>query len=170
MLPGENVLEDAKTFSYEFLRRKQANNQLLDKWIIMKDLPGEVCMWCSNLNLEFINFKVKIDIVTEFQFSKWQKCKSESYLFLGYRTSNKQVEYALDIPWYASLPRLETCFYLDQYGGEDDVWIGKTLYRYSSCFWQDSNSRPVVNRKGDTILLKLMPSTIICFFQDASCE
>nr|XP_017251005.1 PREDICTED: ent-copalyl diphosphate synthase, chloroplastic-like [Daucus carota subsp. sativus] len=80
MLPGENVLEDAKTFSYEFLRRKQANNQLLDKWIIMKDLPGEV-------------------------------------------------EYALDIPWYASLPRLETCFYLDQYGGEDDVWIGKTLYR-----------------------------------------
>lgn len=42
----------------------------------------------------------------------------------------KQVGYALDVPWYASLPRLETSFFLDQYGGEDDVWIGKTLYRY----------------------------------------
>ena len=43
---------------------------------------------------------------------------------------NEQVGYALDTPWYASLPRLETSFFLDQYGGEDDVWIGKTLYRY----------------------------------------
>ncbi|KAI8522907.1 hypothetical protein RHMOL_Rhmol13G0033300 [Rhododendron molle] len=44
-----------------------------------------------------------------------------------YRAS--QVGYALDVPWYASLPRVETRFYLDQYGGADDVWIGKTLYR-----------------------------------------
>lgn len=35
----------------------------------------------------------------------------------------------LDVPWYASLPRLEARYYLDQYGGEDDVWIAKTLYR-----------------------------------------
>ncbi|KAL8148925.1 ent-copalyl diphosphate synthase 1-like [Apium graveolens] len=80
LLPEENLLEDAKKFSNKFLTQKQAKNQLLDKWVIMKDLPGEV-------------------------------------------------GYALNIPWYASLPRLETCFYLDQYGGEDDVWIGKTLYR-----------------------------------------
>ncbi|CAO2839441.1 unnamed protein product [Amaranthus hypochondriacus] len=40
-----------------------------------------------------------------------------------------EVTYALDIPWYASLPRLETRFYIQQYGGENDVWIGKTLYR-----------------------------------------
>ncbi|KAL0370519.1 UNVERIFIED_CONTAM: Kolavenyl diphosphate synthase TPS5, chloroplastic [Sesamum angustifolium] len=40
-----------------------------------------------------------------------------------------QVGYALDVPWYASLPRLETRFFLEQYGGDDDVWIGKTLYR-----------------------------------------
>lgn len=40
-----------------------------------------------------------------------------------------QVGYALDVPWYASLPRVETRFYLDQYGGADDVWIGKTLFR-----------------------------------------
>lgn len=40
-----------------------------------------------------------------------------------------QVGYALDMPWYASLPRVETRFYLEQYGGGDDVWIGKTLYR-----------------------------------------
>jgi len=39
-----------------------------------------------------------------------------------------QVDYALDVPWYASLPRLETRFYLEQYGGANDVWIGKTLY------------------------------------------
>ncbi|XXG48534.1 hypothetical protein AAC387_Pa02g2957 [Persea americana] len=78
--PGEKILEDARTFSYRFLREKQASKQLLDKWIITKDLPGEV-------------------------------------------------GFALDFPWYASLPRIETRFYLEQYGGEDDVWIGKTLYR-----------------------------------------
>ncbi|KAG8389342.1 hypothetical protein BUALT_Bualt02G0219300 [Buddleja alternifolia] len=44
-----------------------------------------------------------------------------------YRAS--QVGYTLDVPWYASLPRVEARFYLEQYGGEDDVWIGKTLYR-----------------------------------------
>ncbi|XP_054780433.1 ent-copalyl diphosphate synthase, chloroplastic-like [Prosopis cineraria] len=80
LFPGENVLEDAMQFSAKYLTQKRAENQLLDKWIIMKDLPGEV-------------------------------------------------GYALDVPWYASLPRLETRCYIDQYGGEDDVWIGKSLYR-----------------------------------------
>nr|QWD59163.1 ent-copalyl diphosphate synthase [Aconitum carmichaelii] len=80
MFPGEIILERAKSFAYKFLRQKQAANELLDKWIITKDLPGEV-------------------------------------------------GYALDVPWYASLPRIETRFYLEQYGGKDDVWIGKTLYR-----------------------------------------
>ncbi|KAL2535654.1 Ent-copalyl diphosphate synthase [Forsythia ovata] len=80
MFPGENILADAKQFSAKFLQEKRANNELLDKWIITKDLAGEV-------------------------------------------------GYALDVPWYASLPRVETRFYLEQYGGEDDVWIGKTLYR-----------------------------------------
>ncbi|KAK4482273.1 hypothetical protein RD792_009425, partial [Penstemon davidsonii] len=78
--PGEDVLLDARKFSSMFLQIKRANNELLDKWIITKDLPGEV-------------------------------------------------GYALDVPWYASLPRVETRFYLEQYGGQDDVWIGKTLYR-----------------------------------------
>ncbi|KAK9945295.1 hypothetical protein M0R45_010817 [Rubus argutus] len=77
--PGEKILYEANEFSTRFLREKQASNELLDKWIIMKDLPGEV-------------------------------------------------GYALDVPWYASLPRLETRFYIEQYGGEEDVWIGKTLY------------------------------------------
>ncbi|KAF5196667.1 Copalyl diphosphate synthase [Thalictrum thalictroides] len=80
LFPGETILENAKKFSYKFLREKQAANSLVDKWIIMKDLPGEV-------------------------------------------------GYALDIPWYANLPRVESRIYLEQYGGEDDVWIGKTLYR-----------------------------------------
>ncbi|XVF32570.1 hypothetical protein REPUB_Repub17cG0093600 [Reevesia pubescens] len=80
VFPGDKILEDAKRFSSKFLREKQAADELLDKWIITKDLPGEV-------------------------------------------------GFALKIPWYASLPRLETRFYIEQYGGEDDVWIGKTLYR-----------------------------------------
>lgn len=42
MFPGEKVLEDAKKFSSEFLREKQVAKELLDKWIITKDLPGEV--------------------------------------------------------------------------------------------------------------------------------
>ncbi|KAK1282540.1 hypothetical protein QJS10_CPB22g01313 [Acorus calamus] len=78
--PGEKILEEAKSFSYKFLREKHDLKQTLDKWIITKDLPGEV-------------------------------------------------EYALNFPWYASLPRVETRYYIDQYGGDDDVWIGKTLYR-----------------------------------------
>ncbi|KAK4418280.1 Kolavenyl diphosphate synthase TPS5, chloroplastic [Sesamum alatum] len=80
IFPGETILVDAGKFAAKFLQQKRANNELLDKWIITKDLPGEV-------------------------------------------------GYALDVPWYASLPRVETRFYLEQYGGEDDVWIGKTLYR-----------------------------------------
>ncbi|CAA6659112.1 unnamed protein product [Spirodela intermedia] len=32
-----------------------------------------------------------------------------------------------DLP--GSLPRVEARFYLEQYGGDHDVWIGKTLYR-----------------------------------------
>nr|BAB03594.1 copalyl diphosphate [Scoparia dulcis] len=80
MFPGEDILSNAKSFLSKFLQEKRANNELLDKWIITKDLPGEV-------------------------------------------------GYALDVPWYASLPRVETRLYLEQYGGQDDVWIGKTLYR-----------------------------------------
>ncbi|KAI7743734.1 hypothetical protein M8C21_017703, partial [Ambrosia artemisiifolia] len=80
LFPQEKILEDVKKFSYKYLMEKQANNELLDKWIISKDLPGEI-------------------------------------------------RYALDVPWYASLPRLEARYYLEQYGGDDDVWIGKTLYR-----------------------------------------
>ncbi|WMV36235.1 hypothetical protein MTR67_029620 [Solanum verrucosum] len=80
MFSGEKILENARIFTSNYLREKRAQNQLLDKWIITKDLPGEV-------------------------------------------------GYALDVPWYASLPRLETRFFLEHYGGEDDVWIGKTLYR-----------------------------------------
>ncbi|CAN1271045.1 (-)-kolavenyl diphosphate synthase TPS28, chloroplastic, partial [Linum perenne] len=80
LFPGEEILENAKEYAYNFLREKQASDELLDKWIITKDLPGEV-------------------------------------------------GYALDVPFYASLPRVESRFFIEQYGGEEDVWIGKTLYR-----------------------------------------
>ncbi|CAH2071896.1 unnamed protein product [Thlaspi arvense] len=78
--PKEEILKNAKEFSSKYLQHKQERDELLDKWIIMKDLPGEI-------------------------------------------------GFALEIPWYASLPRVETRFYIEQYGGENDVWIGKTLYR-----------------------------------------
>ncbi|XP_059437233.1 ent-copalyl diphosphate synthase 1-like isoform X1 [Corylus avellana] len=55
-----------------------------------------------------------------------------------------EVGYALEVPWYASLPRVETRFYIEQYGGGDDVWIGKTLYRM-----------PYVNNKTYLELAKL---------------
>ncbi|OAO99244.1 GA1 [Arabidopsis thaliana] len=79
--PREEILKNAKEFSYNYLLEKREREELIDKWIIMKDLPGEI-------------------------------------------------GFALEIPWYASLPRVETRFYIDQYGGENDVWIGKTLYRW----------------------------------------
>ncbi|EFH49068.1 hypothetical protein ARALYDRAFT_352546 [Arabidopsis lyrata subsp. lyrata] len=78
--PREDILKNAKEFSNKYLQGKRERDELIDKWIIMKDLPGEI-------------------------------------------------GFALEIPWYASLPRVETRFYIDQYGGENDVWIGKTLYR-----------------------------------------
>ncbi|WJX78828.1 Gly-Xaa carboxypeptidase [Trifolium repens] len=57
-----------------------------------------------------------------------KKCKKVK-TWLNDRDLPGEVGYALDVPWYASLPRLGTRFYLEQYGGENDVWIGKTLYR-----------------------------------------
>nr|AGW18158.1 terpene synthase 5 [Copaifera officinalis] len=78
--PGEKIMEDAKRFSCEFLTEKRAANQLGDKWVIAKDIAGEI-------------------------------------------------GFSLDLPWYGILPRIETRFYLDQYGGANDVWIAKVLYR-----------------------------------------
>lgn len=40
--PMETIMEEAREFSLKFLRDKQACAKLIDKWIITKDLPGEV--------------------------------------------------------------------------------------------------------------------------------
>ncbi|KAL3512625.1 hypothetical protein ACH5RR_025342 [Cinchona calisaya] len=40
-----------------------------------------------------------------------------------------EVKYALEVPWYANLPRVETRLYIEKYGGANDIWIGKSLYR-----------------------------------------
>ncbi|XP_075109604.1 copal-8-ol diphosphate hydratase, chloroplastic-like isoform X3 [Nicotiana tabacum] len=88
LFPGEKILEEAKNFTYNFLQQCLANNQSSDKWVIAKDIPGEM-------------------------------------------------QYALEFPWYASLPRVESRLYIEQYGGADDIWIGKTLYRwYEKCNFQ----------------------------------
>nr|UPQ49783.1 sandaracopimaradiene synthase [Phaeoceros carolinianus] len=79
VFPGEAVLEQAGAFAGAFLEEKWRTNEMSDKWIIAKDLPGEV-------------------------------------------------QYALRLPFAASLPRIETRAYLDHYG-VDDIWIGKSLYK-----------------------------------------
>nr|QEV81853.1 terpene synthase 14 [Prunella vulgaris] len=78
--PGEEILEEANKFAFEFLQEKLANNQILDKWVISKHLPNEIKL-------------------------------------------------GLEMPWYATLPRVEAKHYLQYYAGSGDVWIGKTLYR-----------------------------------------
>ncbi|KAK3154427.1 hypothetical protein QOZ80_2BG0190390 [Eleusine coracana subsp. coracana] len=80
--PGEDELQRASSYSHTFLEERRASGKLNDKWVIAKDLPGEV-------------------------------------------------GYVLNFPWKVSLPRIETRMYLEQYGGSDDVWIGKVLYRMS---------------------------------------
>ncbi|KAF9614680.1 hypothetical protein IFM89_019808 [Coptis chinensis] len=80
LFPKEQILQEAKEFASKLLREKQSLGQVLDRWIITKDLVGEV-------------------------------------------------EYNLCVPWYANLSLIETRYYLDQYGADDDVWIGKVLYR-----------------------------------------
>lgn len=52
LFPGEKILEDAKHFSAKFLTEKRAANELLDKWIITKDLPGEVHFYIPTTDLK----------------------------------------------------------------------------------------------------------------------
>lgn len=42
LFPGEEILQHAKHFSTKFLKEKKETNELIDKWIIMKNLPAEV--------------------------------------------------------------------------------------------------------------------------------
>lgn len=42
LFPGEKILDDANKFTHKFLTDKRSRNELLDKWVISKDLPGEV--------------------------------------------------------------------------------------------------------------------------------
>ncbi|XP_022875577.1 ent-copalyl diphosphate synthase, chloroplastic-like [Olea europaea var. sylvestris] len=38
-----------------------------------------------------------------------------------------EIRKGLEMPWYASLPSAEAKYYIEHYGGEDDVWISKTF-------------------------------------------
>nr|UPQ49770.1 ent-copalyl diphosphate synthase [Phaeoceros carolinianus] len=42
LLPGESLLKSARGFTRSFLEEKWRTNDISDKWIITKDLPGEV--------------------------------------------------------------------------------------------------------------------------------
>ncbi|XP_047983355.1 copalyl diphosphate synthase 2, chloroplastic-like [Salvia hispanica] len=78
--PGEEILEEASQFAYNFLQQKIANNQLQEKWVIYHHFIDEVKL-------------------------------------------------GLKMPWFATLPRVETAYYLQDYAGSGDVWIGKVFYR-----------------------------------------
>ena len=67
----EKILEDAKNFSAEYLTKKRAANELLDKWIITKDLPGEVS---SNfIPTDF--WRLRVYFRTRSVFNKLLECK-----------------------------------------------------------------------------------------------
>ncbi|KAL5707793.1 muconate cycloisomerase [Ranunculus cassubicifolius] len=100
--PGEKILDEAKDFAFRTLKEKQELGQVADRWIITKNLGSEVNITCTLYML--ITSKL-----------------------IG--PSMNQVRYYLDIPWYAILPRIETRYYIDIYGGDADVWIAKVLYR-----------------------------------------
>lgn len=55
MFPGdEDVLARAGRYCRAFLRERQASNKLCDKFIITKDLPGEVVLICQQLPVNYI--------------------------------------------------------------------------------------------------------------------
>lgn len=56
MFPHEHLLTDARNYSANFLHKKRLNNALLDKWIITKDLPGEVHP--IQISSFHVNFKI----------------------------------------------------------------------------------------------------------------
>ncbi|CAI9784774.1 unnamed protein product [Fraxinus pennsylvanica] len=72
-----------------------------------------------------------------------EEAKKFSYTFLQEKLASRQlvdkwvisdglydeITKGLELPWYADLPRVEARFYIEQYCGATDVWIGKTLYR-----------------------------------------
>ena len=74
-----------------------------------------------------------------------QRAKAYSYAFLQERRAAgnlndkwiicsglpSELAYGLDFPWKANLPRVQTRMYLEQYGGGENLWIGKNLYRYA---------------------------------------
>ncbi|KAL0393920.1 UNVERIFIED_CONTAM: Syn-copalyl diphosphate synthase TPS3, chloroplastic [Sesamum latifolium] len=59
LFPGETILEQARQFSYNFLRERLQKNQLLDKWLISKHLPDEHRM--SEINNEAYLELAKLD-------------------------------------------------------------------------------------------------------------
>ncbi|KAG6418804.1 hypothetical protein SASPL_121009 [Salvia splendens] len=44
-------------------------------------------------------------------------------------SKNLPHEVGLEMPWYATLPRVEAAYYLQHYGGYANVWFAKTLYK-----------------------------------------
>lgn len=54
IFPGETILEEGNKIATNFLFKKRAANHILDKWVITKDLLGEVYISFVPYNLPLL--------------------------------------------------------------------------------------------------------------------
>jgi hypothetical protein len=100
--------------------------------------------WASKFRLRLKTARLKPDVCELFETFLHNSFNGQlwnlEFFFRGFGTTRmrdkhqllcllKQVEYALNFPWYASLSRIEHRTYLDHYG-TNDIWIGKSLYKW----------------------------------------
>ncbi|KAL2227276.1 UNVERIFIED_CONTAM: Syn-copalyl diphosphate synthase TPS3, chloroplastic, partial [Sesamum indicum] len=91
------------------------------------------CTAMGFMLLRLHGFNVSPDVLKKFKKDDGFSCfygqtfESLSPIFNLYRSS--QVKNGWEIPWYASLPRVIACLYIETYCGSDYIWIGKSLYR-----------------------------------------
>ncbi|PIN12315.1 Copal-8-ol diphosphate hydratase [Handroanthus impetiginosus] len=75
--------------------------------------------------------EIILEEAREFSYNVLQERLEKSQLLDNCLISKhlpNEIKNGLDVPWYASLPRVEARFYIENYG-VDDIWIGKSLYR-----------------------------------------
>ncbi|KAL0330176.1 UNVERIFIED_CONTAM: Syn-copalyl diphosphate synthase TPS3, chloroplastic [Sesamum radiatum] len=97
LFPGETILEQARQFSYNFLRERLQKDQLLDKWLISKHLPDEARFYIQNYSVD--------DIWIGKSLYRMPDINNEAYLELAKLDYNKcqaqhQMEWNRMEQWY----------------------------------------------------------------------
>jgi hypothetical protein len=78
--PGENVLQRARAFSDDFLRERESKGTIRDKWIIAKDLLGEVInsklafdhhRWTESVYSSWLNYIMFLWLMISKVFNSW---------------------------------------------------------------------------------------------------